>query len=106
MGFRQREKRRKAAAAKDRAQTLARNGGSAAPKWWLTIVKLDTCCADCAAMLRAGREMVYRHEPREALCHRCLLGNASNESARSARRSRRCSTGQPDRKERPACVGK
>jgi hypothetical protein len=71
MGYKQREKRRKAKAAQDRAQAVGRRDGRSGSSWWLTIVKLDTCCARCARTLRTGREMVYRHEPREALCVPC-----------------------------------
>jgi len=71
MGFKQRESKRKKRAAVAASQRTARESGSSARKWWLTLVTKDTCCARCAGVLRAGREMVYRHAPREALCLPC-----------------------------------
>lgn len=71
MGYKQRERRRKRRAAVAGAQREARSSGSSAEKWWLTVVSKATCCARCGGMLRKGREMVYRHTPREALCLGC-----------------------------------
>ncbi len=48
-----------------------RTTASASDRYWLTIVKRNTCCARCAGLLRVRREMVYRHTPREALCVLC-----------------------------------
>src|SRR4051812_14601632 len=31
----------------------------------------DTCCGRCGGVLRVGREMVYRHTPRQALWTAC-----------------------------------
>jgi hypothetical protein len=71
MGFKQRERNRKAKAAKTRAQAAGRRDGSSAGRWWLTIASKTTCCARCGHVLREGRELVYRHTPREARCLRC-----------------------------------
>lgn len=71
MGFKQRERKRKTKAAQASAQRKARHTGSSARRWYLTIVTRDCCCARCARVLRAGDEMVYRHEPRESRCVPC-----------------------------------
>jgi hypothetical protein len=71
MGYRARERKRKKNTAQQSAQTESRRSGSAAERWWLTYVRMDCCCARCASILRRGREMVYRHMPRETLCVRC-----------------------------------
>jgi hypothetical protein len=71
MGFRQRQRRRKRRAAQNAAQAASRSNGSAAGRWWLTICRLDTCCARCGHVLRVGVELVYRHTPRESLCVGC-----------------------------------
>jgi hypothetical protein len=73
MGFKQRERRRTKKFARERSQKEARGSGSSAGWWWLTPVSRDTCCARpaCRTVLRRGGEMVYRHEPLEALCVRC-----------------------------------
>ncbi len=71
MGFKQRERKRKKKAAQIAARKSSRNTGSAAGKWWRTVVTRDTCCARCGGMLRRGRDMVYRAIPREALCLGC-----------------------------------
>ncbi len=71
MSYRSRESRRRRNVAIARAQENARASGSSVEKWWLTLVRKDTCCATCAGMLRKGREMVYRHRPGESLCRSC-----------------------------------
>ncbi len=71
MGYKTREKTRRKRIATSNAQARSRKSGSATTGWWLTIVRVDTCCARCAKVLRRGREMVYRHTPREALCVVC-----------------------------------
>lgn len=76
MGYRQRERKRKQKTAQQRDQRTSRRSGSSGAKWWLTIVGTTTCCARCGAVLRAGREMVYRHRPREALCVACAERDA------------------------------
>ena len=68
MSFKQREQKRRRRAA---VITARRKSGTSSGKWWRTIVKRDTCCARCSGILRIGREMVYRHSPREALCLSC-----------------------------------
>lgn len=74
MGFKQRERKRKAKAARQGAQHKARESGSSAGKWWLTMVNEKAACNVCAGILRVGRECVYRHTPREILCVRCAEG--------------------------------
>jgi hypothetical protein len=72
MGFKQRERKRKQKAAirsSMKVDVEARKARSG--RWWLTVVKTDTCCARCAGILRTSREMVYRAQPREALCVAC-----------------------------------
>ncbi len=71
MGFKQRERKRKAKAARQGSQRKARESGSSAGKWWLTLVVEDCGCARCGRVLRTGGEMVYRHTPREARCVTC-----------------------------------
>jgi hypothetical protein len=70
MAFKQREKKRRKKAAMLAAQKSARSSGKS-QGWWLTLVSRDTCCARCGSILRKGREMVYRAEPREARCKLC-----------------------------------
>jgi hypothetical protein len=53
------------------ARRKSRFTSSSASKWWLTLVKRDTCCARCGHVLRQDRQMVYRHEPVEAICIAC-----------------------------------
>jgi hypothetical protein len=80
MSFGQRERKRKKHAASLAAQALSRRNPNRSPdsasksKWWLTIVNTTTCCAVCGGVLRQGREMVYRHTPREARCTNCAEG--------------------------------
>lgn len=71
MGYKQRERKRRQRAAKEARRVASRASGSSASKWWLTIAVQDGCCARCGGMLRVGREVVYRHVPRETLCTSC-----------------------------------
>jgi hypothetical protein len=71
MSYRSRERKRRERIAQRRAQSNARRSGSSADRHWLTIVAQKTCCARCGYVLKPGREMVYRHRPREALCVSC-----------------------------------
>jgi hypothetical protein len=71
MGYRARERKRRRRVAQGHAQTEARQSGSSARRRLLTIVRQKTCCAACGWILKPGADMVYRHEPREALCVRC-----------------------------------
>ena len=96
MGYKQRErKRRMKRAAATGAQRRSRDTASAAAKHWLTLVREDCCCNECAGILRVGRECVYRHTPREILCVRCAEARhlhyrpslAWEKSARTARRA-------------------
>lgn len=91
MSYKSRAKKRAIAASKFTNRDLM------AGRWYLTIVKRDTCCARCAGILRIGAEMVYRHTPREALCKLCAESNpeirprpsTSWESSRRRRSSSR-----------------
>jgi hypothetical protein len=65
MSYKSRAKKRAINAAKNKHSTTI------AGRWYLTIVKRKTCCAKCAGILEIGREMVYRHTPREARCKLC-----------------------------------
>ena len=73
MSYKQRERKRKKTAAMKVSQLEARRAGKSS-EWWLTPVRTTTCCARCSGILRAGREMVYRAEPREARCLACAEG--------------------------------
>jgi hypothetical protein len=70
MSYRSRESKRKKKAAMSAAQSKAKATGSTS-RWWLTLTTRDTCCARCALVLRIGTAMVYRSQPREALCPAC-----------------------------------
>lgn len=80
MSFRSRQKKRKAKAA------IAKNKRAYADvirgRWYLTVAKRTTCCARCGGVLREGRELVYRAEPREALCKLCAESHPEAKSAR------------------------
>jgi hypothetical protein len=67
MSFKSRQKKRVINASKFKNREVM------AGRWYLTIVKRKTCCANpaCGGILEIGREMVYRHTPREALCKSC-----------------------------------
>lgn len=82
MGFKQREKKRKAKAAQTVARRDARKTGTSSGKWWLTLVKKTTCCATCGGVLREGAEMVYRARPCEALCKACAEKDPGARMAR------------------------
>jgi hypothetical protein len=71
MSYKSRSRNRaiRAAAATQRA--------SPEPRWYLTLVTRATCCARCAGVLRPGREMVYLHTPRTALCKFCAEDDPS-----------------------------
>jgi hypothetical protein len=72
MSFKQRERKRKQWAARQAAKRKRNKAPQpSSGRWWLTPVANTTCCARCAGILREGREMVYRHTPREALCVAC-----------------------------------
>jgi RNase P subunit RPR2 len=81
MGFKQRERKRRKKTAIASAQRQARSAGKS-NRWWLTRVARDTCCARCGTILRVGREMVYRAEPREARCVPCGEGVSYRPSVR------------------------
>lgn len=79
MGYKARERKRRRraagqqAGARNREQRRSRQSGSSSGKWWLTIATRKGCCANigCAAILKEGAEIVYRHSPMETLCVRC-----------------------------------
>lgn len=71
MGFKQRERKRLKKAAMESNTRTIRRRPKESTNWWLTVVREHTCCARCSGQLRAGREMVYRHTPRESLCLSC-----------------------------------
>ena len=94
MGYKARErKRRMKRAAATGAQRRSRDTASAAAKHWLTLVREDCCCNECAGILRVGRECVYRHTPREILCVVCAelqhLSSRPSVAWEQQRRSRR-----------------
>lgn len=71
MGFKQRERKRKAKAAQGLAQQSARRSGVSADSWWLTIARVKAACARCGGLIQVGSDLVYRHEPRELRCMDC-----------------------------------
>ena len=78
MSFKTRERKRKQRAAVKRDQARARESGSAAQRWYLTIVTKPCSCnnVECGRHMRPGskndpRELVYRREPRAILCVDC-----------------------------------
>lgn len=73
MSFEAREKVRKQDRKISASSGSARSSGSAKGRYWLTVVSRKTCCALCAGILREGREVVYRHTPRESLCVSCAI---------------------------------
>jgi len=104
MSWKHRQAKRKKRAAVLRDQRQARASGSSSPKWWLTLVSQNTCCANvsCRRPLRIGNEMVYRAKPRTALCVACaqesrLFYRPSRvwENSRIAGRKARNQTRQP-----------
>ncbi len=42
-----------------------------AGRYFLTFAKRKCSCAKCGGVQGTGREVVYRHEPREILCRSC-----------------------------------
>lgn len=74
MGFKQRERKRRQRKARILAKNVAKAShkmGGNSGRWWLTPVEQTTCCARHGGVLRPGKDMVYRHTPREALCLAC-----------------------------------
>lgn len=73
MGFAQRERRRKAKVARDKAQAMAHKTGSASSRWYLTLVTKPCSCNKCARHFRGHKddEIVYRKTPTEILCLSC-----------------------------------
>jgi hypothetical protein len=55
------------------------NGDVMRERWYLTIVKRKTSCVRCAGVLNRGKEMVYRHTPRTALCKLCAESDQAIE---------------------------
>jgi DNA-directed RNA polymerase subunit RPC12/RpoP len=71
MGFKQRERKRKAKVAQERAQQGARRSGASAASWWLTLAREKAACARCGRLIQVGGDLIYRHEPRELRCMDC-----------------------------------
>jgi hypothetical protein len=71
MGFKSREKKRKAKAAGKVKQKNAKASGVSSQKWWLTVVRSKSCCAVCGGILHPGGEMVFRKAPMALLCVPC-----------------------------------
>jgi hypothetical protein len=73
VGFKQRERKRRAKAAASHAQRQSRQSGSSTSKHWLTPLLRTACCAtpECRKILRAGSDAIYRHAPLEVLCQPC-----------------------------------
>jgi hypothetical protein len=65
MSYKSRQKKRAIRAAQ------FKHRDTIAGRFYLTLVVQKTCCARCGGILNVGREMVYRHTPREALCLVC-----------------------------------
>jgi hypothetical protein len=65
MSFKSRQRKRAIAASKrDHKEAIA-------GRWYLTIVGRACACARCGGVLRPGKEMIYRHTPRETRCRLC-----------------------------------
>lgn len=71
MSFKQREQKRMKRIASERASREARNAGTSAVRWYLTLATYPIGCARCPTVLRVGHQMVYRARPREAICLLC-----------------------------------
>jgi hypothetical protein len=81
MSYKSRQKKRAIRAAKEKHRAAI------SERHYLTLVKRKCICNACGGLLRAGKEMVYRHTPREILCticaeHRGLAGGKLRVSAR------------------------
>jgi hypothetical protein len=81
MSYKSRQKKRAIRAAKEKHRAAI------SERHYLTLVKRKCVCNACGGLLRAGKEMVYRHTPREILCticaeHRGLAGSKLRVSAR------------------------
>jgi hypothetical protein len=75
MGFKQRERKRRAKAAQRSAQQRARDSGSSSCRYYLTKVRHPCRCSACGAKLRAGDDMVYRRDGPVTLCLPCADGD-------------------------------
>jgi len=65
VSYQSRAKKRRYKAATKKAKKKAFRSSDTAKRWFLTIAKKDCCCDSCAVLLRRGRDIVYRHEPKE-----------------------------------------
>jgi hypothetical protein len=74
MSYRQRERKRRKKAAAGAAGDVG--------EWWLILARKDCACARCGGWFRAGREMVFRHNPRELRCVMCVESGTYRPSAR------------------------
>ena len=74
MGFRSREKKRRARLAQTSSRREQRS--KYAERHYLTIVSRACCCNHGGERLREGDECVFRFEPTEILCQNCatMLG--------------------------------
>jgi hypothetical protein len=71
MSVKGRERKRKKRIAAERASRESRQSGSSSQNWYLTLATRPIGCARCPKVLRVGHELVYRAQPREALCVHC-----------------------------------
>ncbi len=69
VSFRSREKKRRAKIAV--AQVKRQHGAVMRTRYYLTKVKSDCRCCACGGKLRAGADMVYRHDGPVTLCVLC-----------------------------------
>ncbi|HEX2398235.1 MAG TPA: hypothetical protein VHI73_08845 [Solirubrobacteraceae bacterium] len=81
MSYKSRQKKRAIRAAKEKHRAAI------SERHYLTLVKRKCVCNAWGGLLRAGKEMVYRHTPREILCticaeHRGLAGSKLRVSAK------------------------
>ena len=69
MSFQSRQKKRRSAAAKSRAQQ--NRTPETNTRWFLTLATRKCCCNECGGVLPEKHEIVYRHTPRTVLCEFC-----------------------------------
>jgi hypothetical protein len=56
-------------------RTKREHQATIASRYFLTFAKRKCSCARCGGVQDTGREVVYRHEPREILCLACAESN-------------------------------
>jgi len=86
VSYQSRDKKRRYKAATKKAKKKAFRSSDTAKRWFLTIARKDCCCACCSVVLRRGRDIVYRHEPKEIRCLRCAERNADSKGYRTSLR--------------------